>query len=100
MRQSRGRELPGMFNPLIVAELFIEQCQPWKGLAAGLKEGIVQAVYPTTRETLKYASVDETTDGIFRIVARGINQLEVDLTQKVEELLEPHLEGHPITYNH
>jgi hypothetical protein len=28
MRRSRGCELPGTFNPLIIGELFKEQCQP------------------------------------------------------------------------
>lgn len=28
IRKSRGCELPGIFNPLIVGELFVEQCRP------------------------------------------------------------------------
>lgn len=28
MKKSRGCELPGTFNPLIIGELFTEQCQP------------------------------------------------------------------------
>ena len=30
---TRGRELPGMFNPLIVGDLFCEQSRPWEQLA-------------------------------------------------------------------
>ena len=39
-RRNRGRELPGTFNPLIIGELFTEQCQPWSGIAQGAKETI------------------------------------------------------------
>ena len=32
MSRTRGRELPGTFNPLIVKDLFSEQCRPWTGI--------------------------------------------------------------------
>jgi GTPase SAR1 family protein len=32
LRQTRGRELPGTFNPMIVRDLFLEQCGPWETL--------------------------------------------------------------------
>lgn len=30
---NKGRELPGMFNPLIVTKLFQKQSSPWMDLA-------------------------------------------------------------------
>jgi hypothetical protein len=100
MRRSRGRELPGTFNPLIIGELFTEQCEPWKDLAAEVKDDIVQAVYRATQAVLDHVAVAETADGIFRIISGGIEGLKTDLNDKVAELLEPHYNGHPITYNH
>lgn len=38
MMESRGRELPGTYNPLIVAELFSNQCKPWQGMMRNLLE--------------------------------------------------------------
>ncbi|KAI4182936.1 MAG: hypothetical protein L6R41_005692, partial [Letrouitia leprolyta] len=32
MRRTRGRELPGTFNPLIIGDLFYEQSMPWKAM--------------------------------------------------------------------
>ncbi|KAL8852805.1 MAG: hypothetical protein Q9221_002314 [Calogaya cf. arnoldii] len=32
MRRTKGRELPGTFNPLIIGDLFYEQSKPWKTL--------------------------------------------------------------------
>jgi hypothetical protein len=45
MRKSRGRELPGTFNPLIIGELFTEQCQSWRDITIGTKDTILQVVY-------------------------------------------------------
>ena len=33
LKSSRGRELPGMFNPMIVGEIFHQQARPWGGIA-------------------------------------------------------------------
>lgn len=99
-RRSRGCELLGTFNPLIIGELFTEQCQPWRDIAVDAKDAILQAVYRATQAILDYITVDETVDGIFRIISRGIDTLKSDLNHKVTELLDPHYNGHPITYNH
>jgi hypothetical protein len=101
MKRSGGRELPGLFNPLIVGELFSDQCKPWKGLADSITARILQAAYETINELLQYVAVEETTDRIFReIVNPEMETLKGDLEKKVKELLAPHYSGHPITYNH
>lgn len=33
LKSSRGRELPGMFNPMIVGEIFHQQAKPWENIA-------------------------------------------------------------------
>ena len=33
LKSSRGRELPGMFNPMIVGEIFHQQARPWGDIA-------------------------------------------------------------------
>ncbi|OXV05809.1 hypothetical protein Egran_06423 [Elaphomyces granulatus] len=101
MKRSGGRELPGMFNPLIVGELFSDQCRPWKGLADSITTRILQVAYETINELLQHVAVEETTDRILReIVNPEMETLKGDLEKKVKELLAPHYSGHPITYNH
>lgn len=100
MRKSRGCELPGTFNPLIIGELFTEQCQPWKDIATGAKNDILEAVYRTIQAILDHTTAAETTKGIFRIVNEKVDALKSDINRKMAELLGPHDEGHPITYNH
>lgn len=99
MQRSRGCELPGIFNPLIIGELFLEQSQPWKDIANDLKSDVINAVYRTVRGILDYVTVEETSDAIYEIINTGIEELKTDLDKKVVELLNPHHNGHPITYN-
>ena len=100
MRRSRGCELPGTFNPLIIGELFTEQCQPWRKIAVKTKDAILQAVYQVTRAILEHVSAEETTDGIFQTLSEEVDGLRGDLNREVAELLDPHYNGHPISYNH
>lgn len=100
MKRSRGCELPGTFNPLIIRELFAEQCRPWRGITSKLEEDVLRAVYRTTRSMVDYVAVNATADGIFQIIVADIEKLKSKVTEKVTELLEPHYNGHPITYNH
>lgn len=100
MRKSRGRELPGTFNPLIIGELFREQCQPWEDITVQTKDTILRAVYHTTQSIVSHIAVDDTANGILESINRRIQILKNSLDEKIVELLNPHYSGHPITYNH
>lgn len=101
IKRSGGRELPGMFNPLIVGELFSDQCKPWKGLVDNVTTRVLRASYETIDELLSHVAIEETADKIFReIINPQMEALKGDLEKKVEELLAPHYSGHPITNNH
>ncbi|EJT72439.1 hypothetical protein GGTG_09305 [Gaeumannomyces tritici R3-111a-1] len=99
MDRSKGRELPGTFNPLIVADLFRKECQPWEDLAAEATSSIVDAVTWMALTVLHQVALAKTVGGISSIVEQGIEERQQQLNTKVKELLAPHYEGHPITYN-
>lgn len=100
MRRSRARELPGTFNPLVVGELFAQQCQPWKRLAATVEQDILQVVYDVAQDIVDHVAVSETTGGVYYFINSGIDVLKGELSAKFTELRQPYFEGHPITYNH
>jgi hypothetical protein len=101
MKESRGRELPGTFNPLIVTELFSKQCKPWKGLVCALSERILDSAYTAVDSVLQHIADEQTARALLRdVVGLSLEGLKVNLATKVKEILEPHLSGHPITYNH
>lgn len=100
MDRSKGRELPGTFNPLIVADLFKKQCQPWEDLAAETTSSIVDAVTWMALTVLHHVALAKTVGGISAIVDQGIEERQRQLNAKVKEILAPHYECHPITYNY
>jgi len=101
MRRNRGRELPGTWNPMIIVELFRDQCQPWKNIIGLCIAEIIRAVRQVTSSILEHVSVGEITEGILRdIINPKMEILTQNLQEKVSEILHPHYSGHPITYNH
>ncbi|KAF1839329.1 hypothetical protein BDW02DRAFT_486694 [Decorospora gaudefroyi] len=101
MKESRGRELLGTYRPLIVTELFSKQCKPWKGIVCTLSESILGSVYNTVNSVLQHIADEKTAAALLRdVVGLSLEGLKIKLATKVNEILEPHLSVHPITYNH
>ncbi|KAG6311522.1 hypothetical protein E4U44_004204 [Claviceps purpurea] len=99
MERSRGCELSGTFNPLIIGELFAEQCQPWKDLTSEIETKVLQSVDEVEHAIVDYITVKETAPAILHMLRGGTDKLKKALGQKLKELLLPHSDGHPITYN-
>ncbi|KAG6266920.1 hypothetical protein E4U48_005272 [Claviceps purpurea] len=99
MERSRGCELSGTFNPLIVGELFADQCQPWKNLASETEKKVLQAVDEVEHAIVDYITIKETAPAILQMLRGGTDTLKKALGEKLKELLQPHSDGHPITYN-
>jgi hypothetical protein len=101
LKKGRGRELPGTYNPMIVGELFAEQCQPWEALIRGLTDRTVEAAAATVEAVIHHV-VDEVTANriLGNIIYPTLDQHKEQLNIRIAEILKPHLHGHPITYNH
>jgi GTPase SAR1 family protein len=101
MRRSRGRELPGTFNPLIIGDLFYLQSKPWETIVTEcidtLLEDVHKAILPIVRTVLDEKS---STGLLEHIINPSLDKIEVSLRMKTDELLHPQQSGHPITYNH
>ncbi|KAL6717733.1 hypothetical protein ACLMJK_003818 [Lecanora helva] len=101
MRRSRGCELPGTFNPLIIGDLFYQQSKPWKRLVERYSDRILKATRTSLELISLYTTNEATSEGLIReIIDPAIEKYAGRLAKKVEEILDPHQEGHPITYNH
>ncbi|KAK7214780.1 hypothetical protein V2G26_002783 [Clonostachys chloroleuca] len=101
LRGNRGRELPGTFNPLVVGEMFSAQCEPWAGHARRHVETVSGYAKATLVTILHHVADNETAA---RLITSLLNPafavLEGIVENKLLELLKPHTNGHPITYNH
>jgi hypothetical protein len=71
MKESRGRQLPGTYNPLIVAELFSKQSKPWKGLVYCLSNHVLDCAYTTVTTVLRHTADEETAASLLREVVLG-----------------------------
>ncbi|KAI0009631.1 P-loop containing nucleoside triphosphate hydrolase protein [Xylariaceae sp. FL0662B] len=101
MRRTRGCELPGTYNPLIVGELFHEQCQPWKYWLEEFTGRIFRASETAVSATLAHILDEDTRDKLWgELINDRLSQLNHQLQDKVAEILRPHENIHPITYNH
>ena len=98
LKYSKGRELPGLFNPLIVSDLFSEQCERWGGFTRLLADDILDAAHLTTKFIVEHITASDITEGVLKLVRQGIDGLKVELDAKVDELVASAAQ-HPITYN-
>lgn len=101
MCRSQGCELPGLFNPAIVGDLFFNQSRPWQHILHDTEEKLVLAAKIAVTLIVEHACDLATSDGIMRYIIRpNMESILSELHAKVEEILKPHMGGHPITLNH
>lgn len=101
MRRTRGRELPGTFNPMIVADLFLDQSIPWEAITRSHIDKVWKAAKEFLSLAATYIADAATSRALFqKIFEPALDQLLGSLNAKTAELLTPHQKSHPITYNH
>ena len=101
MTRSRGRELPGTFNPMIIGDLFFHQSAPWSTLVDQYCNIILDATRECVELALGYVINETTKSKLLRdIIHPALEACRKLLQEKVTTMLEPHRRGHAITYNH
>ncbi|EXJ86850.1 hypothetical protein A1O3_03804 [Capronia epimyces CBS 606.96] len=101
MRRNRGCELPGLFNPAIVSDLFFDQSKRWKRILQDTEGKLVAAARTSVSLVVEHICDAVTGDAILRyIIWPNMEPVVAKLHTKVEEVLQPHVRGHPITFNH
>jgi GTP-binding protein EngB required for normal cell division len=101
MRRTRGRELPGTFNPMIVADLFWEQSLPWEDLADEHIDKSWKAARTFLKSAVTHVADAATSKSLYQnVFVKAIDEILGALQVKANELIGPHQNGHPITYNH
>jgi hypothetical protein len=101
MKRSRGCELLGTYNPLIIGDLFYAQSKKWGKLTDCYTDIILDAARTTLDAILEHTADEATGEGLIRYILNpAMDALKKDLEGMVASILEPHQQGHPITYNH
>lgn len=101
IRKTRGRELPGTFNPMVIGDFFFEQSQPWKSSCDLYCQVVHDAIHTSLKHTIDTVTDITTAEVLFKDhLSPALGSLLSSFHTKVSEILEPHQQGHAITYNH
>ncbi|KAH8686007.1 P-loop containing nucleoside triphosphate hydrolase protein [Tricladium varicosporioides] len=99
LRNTRGKELVGNFNPLVISELFWEQSSRWEEFAEIHIEHVASICSAFLRDLLKTEcppdSFDRIWEGIDEELSKRKKSADGELTKILLDLAD-----HPINYNH
>jgi hypothetical protein len=100
LERSRGHEIPGTFQPMLISQLFWEQSQPWQQIASQHIDTVAGACKEFVNTVLQDNAL---TEFINRIAALNVDSaLSKALSNAKEELAKvlKDKNRHPTTYNH
>lgn len=97
---SKGRELPGTFTPLLVGDLFIRQSKNWKPFAIDFVEDVWNIVKQFLDDVLIYVADENVREALLEdIIDPAMDKILGKLKDKVTELHSPYARGSPATLN-
>ncbi|KAI9886420.1 MAG: hypothetical protein M1823_001809 [Watsoniomyces obsoletus] len=100
LKRTRGRELDGNFNPLLISELFWEQSERWEKMA---RDHIDRVAHRCRQFLQDLLSMQLPKDVYTRLWSAKVEDaLKVryeDAVDALEEIMED-VKGHPMTCNH
>jgi hypothetical protein len=100
LERSRGYELPGTFQPMLISQLFWEQSQPWKHIASQHIETVASVCKQFVGMVLQDSAPSEFRS---RIAAFNVDSALTQALHSAKEELAKVLKDkdrHPTTYNH
>ncbi|KAI1802116.1 dynamin family protein [Daldinia bambusicola] len=100
IERTRGRELPGVFSPMVVSDLFYQQSSPWERIAQEHVAKSWDAVKSFIEEVVIYVADARIGRCLLDEVCKSaLDGLLAQAKMKTYELLNSHRQIHPITYN-
>lgn len=100
MTRSRGRELQGTFNPLLIRDLFQELSTKWEAFARAHIAAVVKASELFVFEVLQSVSIKEVKERLrIHVVQPNLKSNQVSALQEFTQIMSDKAR-HAITYNH
>ncbi|GJC99548.1 vacuolar sorting protein VPS1 [Colletotrichum higginsianum] len=98
--QTRGRELPGNYNHVLLAELFHEQSSPWRKIAENHVSEVVDGVCKWVHQAVfRLFPEDRLRRDLEMICQERLERCRAHASEELRKILLDE-ERHPITYNH
>jgi hypothetical protein len=86
---------------MIVADLFAEQCRPWEAIARAHVDKVWKAASHFVELVVAHKADTSTAKALqHQVFDPAMKTILNEMREKTTELLTPHQDGHPITYNH
>ncbi|KAI0858430.1 dynamin family protein [Xylaria cubensis] len=99
LRRTKARELPNLFNPMVVADLFHEQSAPWNSIVNNHVRGAWDAAETFLKLVISSISDSTTSTALMaEVFEPALEKLISEANTKTTELLNAHRSIHPITY--
>ena len=105
MRDTRGKDLPGMISTKTVQAVFRQLALPWDAITDRFTTECFDATFTFLKLAIKHVAGHHTGEALLRAYVYpgshgdGFDSRRVLLDSKVKELLWPYKECHPMTYN-
>ncbi|MCJ1281197.1 hypothetical protein MMC26_000515 [Xylographa opegraphella] len=98
--RTRGRELPGNFNPLIIGELFWEQSSKWQQLAADHVEKVAHVCTQFLDGLLVAKAPKDIVSRLWVSHIQDVLKERSETAAQELEMLVDDIQNYPINYNH
>lgn len=99
MAGTKGKELSGNFNPLLIGELFFEQSLNWKTLAADHVDKVYDTCCAFLLQLLRDKCPDDVRGRIWECMKEDLKRKKANADEELEKLVVD-LVNYPINYNH
>lgn len=100
LKRSRGRELPGNFNPMLISQLFWDQSEKWEDLALKHIMMVASVCEDTVNFVLRKCASSDIVARLSSLKVECALKNRVDASiQELHRIIEDK-KRHPITYNH
>ncbi|OJD14597.1 hypothetical protein ACJ73_09064, partial [Blastomyces percursus] len=100
LKRSRGREIPGTFNPMLISQLFWEQSEGWGNIARGHVEAVAAACKTFLLDVLDHVAAPELKTRLLSMTVLPALAAALNAALKELQSIESDKQRHPITYNH
>ncbi|OAL42618.1 GTP-binding protein [Pyrenochaeta sp. DS3sAY3a] len=100
LERSRGFELPGNFNPMLICQLFWEQSQPWEAIASDHIDKIANACKDFVYAVLQHTTPAEMQSRLTALCVDAALATALEDCKKELRKIIADKARHPMTYNH
>ncbi|TAQ91221.1 hypothetical protein B7494_g444 [Chlorociboria aeruginascens] len=100
LSKTRGKELPGNFNPLLIGELFWEQSEKWEEIALDHTEDLANLCTEYVAEVLKSIAPPDVCGHLQTLLIRQVMKKRFEGSQVELQKIVGDKRRLPMTYNH